>query len=165
MYALWVRGKGRLALEVGPLNSRVFGAYLRDRGWRYESLDRWRSGNPSDQRGVGFVDHEASLTDLSLFGDDRFDLFMCQHVIEEITEYEAALSEIARVLKPRGIALMEVPFDSRLAISEPQPKDHFGNVWRFGADLPEKVAQYFDRVEQLPLREATYEGTLLACVR
>jgi SAM-dependent methyltransferase len=154
---------GGRCLEAGPANPRVFGGYLRERGWEYQSCDRWRTGNPNDPRPVSFVDHEVDLCDLSTFDDSEFDLFIAQHVIEEIAEYGLALDEIARILRPGGVALLEIPFDPRRERSERQPPDHFGNVWTFGADLLEEVGRRFDEVETLPLREGRYEGALLVC--
>jgi SAM-dependent methyltransferase len=155
-------GTDRSCLEAGPLNAHVFGRYLGERGWRYTSVDRWRTGHPNDPRNASFVEHEADLTALP-FPADQFDAFMVQHVIEEIDDYEAALREIARVVKPGGYAFIEAPIDQGRAESERQPADRYGNVWRFGRDLPERVGQAFGRVEVVPLREGGYAGTLLAC--
>src|SRR3954471_4736499 len=74
------QGKGQRCLEAGPANRMVFGEYLRERGWGYLSIDRWRTGNPKDPRAVGFVDLEAELGDLSMFSIGEFDLFIAQHV-------------------------------------------------------------------------------------
>lgn len=154
---------GGSCLEAGPANRRVYGEFLRERGWTYRSLDRWRTGNPNDPRAVGFVDDEADLTDLSIFGDGEFDLFVAQHVIEEIEDYDRALDEIARVLAPGGTALLEIPFDPARERSERQPPDHFGNVWSFGADLLDALRARFTEVEALELQEGAYRGTLLVC--
>jgi len=155
-------GGGR-CLEAGPATPRVFGEFLEERGWDYESVDRWRTGNPRDPRAVSFVDREADLTDLSVFADGEFDLFIAQHVIEEIEDYERALDEIARVLKPAGTALLEIPFDPGRERSERQPPDHFGNVWNFGADLLERLRAGFGEVEARTLAEGGYSGTLFVC--
>ena len=44
-----LEGGGR-CLEAGPANPRIFGGFLRERGWEYASVDRWRTGNPHDPR-------------------------------------------------------------------------------------------------------------------
>ncbi|GAA1921553.1 hypothetical protein GCM10009797_14080 [Nocardioides hwasunensis] len=54
------------------------------------------------------VDALASLTDLPL-RDGSVDLLVCYHVLEHVPDDCAAMREIARVLSPRGIALVEVP--------------------------------------------------------
>jgi SAM-dependent methyltransferase len=157
-------GSGRRCLEAGPLNPDVFGRFLRERGWDYVSVDRWRGGNPNDPRNVGFVDIEADLTSLPL-EDHGFDLFLAQHVVEEIEDYAAALAEVKRVLRPGGLALIEVPIDVYREQTVGQEPDGFGNVWSFGADAVELFSAVFPRVEPLPLREGSYRGTLLACER
>jgi SAM-dependent methyltransferase len=156
-------GAQRVALEVGPASPRVFGGFLRERGWRYTCVDQSRRGNPNDPRAVGFIDHETDLCDLSMFADDSVHLVIVQHVIEEIPDYELAVAEIARVLASGGTALLEIPFDPRLERSERQPPNHFGNVWRFGADLPHSLEAHFSEVELVGLQEAGYFGRLLVC--
>ncbi len=54
------------------------------------------------------VDALASLTQLPL-RDGSVDLLVCYHVLEHVPDDCAAMREIARVLSPRGIALLEVP--------------------------------------------------------
>lgn len=98
-------------------------------------MDRWRRGNPLDPRDVEFVDYECDLTDLAPLRGHRFDLFIAQHVIEEIEEPERALQQIHAVLKPGGIALLDVPFDRELLVSERFDDERFGNRWRFGQDI------------------------------
>jgi SAM-dependent methyltransferase len=39
------------------------------------------------------------------FPDGRFDLALCSHVLDEVTDRDRALSELRRVLRPRGLAL------------------------------------------------------------
>ena len=114
-------GAGRHALEAGPLNRRVFGEYLRARGWRYTSIDQSHRGNPADPRDVSFVDLEVDLCALAPFADGAVQLFIAQHVIEEIVEYRRALAEIARVLRGGGTALLEIPFDPTRRESQSQP--------------------------------------------
>ena len=157
-----LEGGGR-CLEAGPANPRIFGGYLDERGWEYTSVDRWRTGNPRDPRSISFVDHELDLRDLSPFADDDFDLFIAQHVIEEIEDYGDALDEIARVLREGATALLEIPFDPDLPRSQRQAPDRFGNVWRFGADLIDELRARFASVAPLTLSEAGYTGTLLVC--
>jgi SAM-dependent methyltransferase len=163
MSALLQDGAGRGALEAGPASPRVFGDFLRERGWRYQSIDQSRHGNPNDPRAVGFIDHEADLCDLSPFAENSMHLVIVQHVIEEIVNYEAALAELARVLAPEGTALLEIPFNPALESSERHPPNHYGNVWRFGADLPSRVGAHFAEVSVVELKEAGYAGPVLVC--
>ncbi len=160
---LLAAGGGRGALEIGPLSPRVFGEFLRERGWVYTSVDQSREGNARDPRAVGFIDFEADARDLSAFADASLQLVMAQHVIEEIADYGGALAEISRVLGAGGSALLEIPFDVRRPRSVRQEADGFGNVWSFGADLPDLVRGHFQEVVVVEMAEGVYSGHLLVC--
>ena len=157
------RGDGRHAVEVGPLNPLVFGEYLRKRGWRYTSIDQSHRGNPVDPRDTGFVDLQVNLCDLAPFADGSVQLLIAQHVIEEIVEYRRAIGEIARVLHGGGVALLEIPFDPARRESISQPPAAYGNVWRFGTELPDQVREHFDEVDVLSYREGRHGGHLFIC--
>lgn len=43
------------------------------------------------------------------FEDNRFDLILCNHVLEHIDDDFKALRELNRVLKPSGVAVLQVP--------------------------------------------------------
>jgi SAM-dependent methyltransferase len=161
--ALLDRGAGRHALEVGPLSPRVFGDHLRARGWRYTSIDQSMQGNPVDPRDTSFVDVEVDLCHLTPFADESVQLVMAQHVIEEIVDFQQAFAEIARVLSADGAALLEIPFDPALPRSRSQPPAAFGNVWRFGAELPDLARQHFGEVDVLCYREGRHRGHLFIC--
>jgi len=161
--ALLEHGAGRHALEVGPLNPRVFGEYLRARGWRYTSIDQSTQGNPVDPRDTSFVDVEVDLCHLAPFADGSVALVMAQHVIEEIVDFQQAFAEIARVLSADGAALLEIPFDPALPRSQSQPPAAFGNVWRFGAELPDLAREHLAEVDVLSYREGRHRGHLFIC--
>lgn len=98
--------------------------------------------------------------------DAAFDIVVCSHVLEHVND-RAALSEIHRVLSPRGMALLMVPIvegwaasyeDS--AITEPRQREiHFGqwdHVRYYGADFRNRVLKAgFD------LQEFTSTGPLV----
>jgi SAM-dependent methyltransferase len=44
------------------------------------------------------------------FEDDSIDIIFCNHVLEHVDDDRKALSEIRRVLKPGGWAILQVPF-------------------------------------------------------
>lgn len=50
----------------------------------------------------------ASLLELP-FGDQTFDIILCNHVIEHIIDYGLAIAELMRVLKAGGVLLVGVP--------------------------------------------------------
>jgi SAM-dependent methyltransferase len=43
------------------------------------------------------------------FGDDAFDMILCNHVLEHIPDDTKALQELFRVLKPGGMGIFQVP--------------------------------------------------------
>lgn len=54
-----------------------------------------------------------SLTELPL-EDGSVDLLLCNHVLEHIPDDARAMAEIARVLSPKGRAILQVPLSTRL---------------------------------------------------
>lgn len=48
------------------------------------------------------------------FENGRFDLFIANHVLEHVADDAQALREIARVLKPGGLAVLQTPFAALL---------------------------------------------------
>ncbi|MBT7655838.1 MAG: class I SAM-dependent methyltransferase [Flavobacteriales bacterium] len=56
------------------------------------------------------ADVKADLTALP-FAEETFDLIFCNHVLEHIPEDQKALSELYRVLKKGGTAILQVPLD------------------------------------------------------
>ena len=84
-----------------------------------------------------------------------YELFIAQHVIEQLDDYAAGLDEAARVLEAGGRALLEIPFDR-----QPSPtrgsRDRHGRVWSFGQDLRESLHSV-SSVAHVPLSEGAYE--------
>jgi SAM-dependent methyltransferase len=54
------------------------------------------------------ADVRADLTALP-FADAEFDLALCSHVLEHVVDDRAAMRELCRVLRPRGVALIASP--------------------------------------------------------
>ncbi|WP_191279331.1 methyltransferase domain-containing protein [Nocardioides flavus (ex Wang et al. 2016)] len=77
------------------------------------------------------VDALASLTALPL-RDASVDLLVCYHVLEHVPDDCTAMREIARVLSPRGIALLEVPLRSGTVTEEDPSAPPEDRVRRFG---------------------------------
>lgn len=65
----------------------------------------WAAGLASER---GYPAAAASLTDLP-FRDASFDIVTAKHTLEHVRTPRQALAEVARVLKPGGVALIVVP--------------------------------------------------------
>lgn len=84
------------------------------------------------------------------FHDKVFDLVICNHVLEHVNDDKRAMSEILRVMKPGGSAILLVPLDfnrtqtyENSAIkSDKERKLHFGQYDHqrlYGLDFPDRL--------------------------
>jgi SAM-dependent methyltransferase len=76
-----------------------------------KEIERWLRGISTDYLSVDLSNcamRKMSLTDLDL-ADNSFSLIWCSHVLEHIPDDRKAMSEIFRVLKPDGLAVIAVP--------------------------------------------------------
>jgi SAM-dependent methyltransferase len=100
------------------------------------------------------IDHRKAMrkediTQLS-FANNSFDFIMCIHVLEHIPDDKKAMQELYRVLKPNGIALLDVPIDetSETTYEDWSITSHEGRTkafWQwdhvrlYGLDFPKKL--------------------------
>jgi ubiquinone/menaquinone biosynthesis C-methylase UbiE len=85
------------------------------------------------------------------FAANSFDVVLCNHVLEHVEDDIQAMREIARVLRPGGYAIMQVPFFSPVsettfedaAIKNPDEREKlFGqddHVRKYGKDYPKRI--------------------------
>lgn len=102
------------------------------------------------------ADIQADVTDLR-FADESFDFVLCVHVLEHVPEDRKAISELFRVLRPGGVALIQVPPSSLEvtredpSVTDPAERERlFGqhdHVRLCGADYRERLAEPGFRVE------------------
>ena len=86
------------------------------------------------------------------FEKNKFDVIICNHVMEHVEDDLQCMRELYRVLKPGGWAIMQVPIDySRAETFEDDsivtPEDREKHYWQkdhvrlYGKDYPERLAQ------------------------
>jgi SAM-dependent methyltransferase len=87
------------------------------------------------------------------FEANKFDVVLCNHVLEHVDNDIKAMMEIHRVLKPGGFAILQVPFFHPIqektfedaSITDPiQREKIFGqrdHVRKYGYDYPQRIAQ------------------------
>ena len=94
------------------------------------------------------VDHNVDLQQLP-FEDDTYDFVFASHVLEHVPDDQRAISEIRRILKPKGIAILPVPLvaEETVEYPEPNPNEYF-HARAPGPDYFGKYRPFFARVDQ-----------------
>lgn len=116
-------GDGTL-LDIAPSSTTT--PRLRELGGgRYLSIDI----DPGADRRI--VDLRASLTELPL-PDDSVDLMICYHVLEHVPDDDSAMAEIARVVRPGGMAIVQVPCRTGVPTDEDPSAGPEERIRRFG---------------------------------
>ncbi len=81
------------------------------------------------------------------FSDQSFDIIFCNHVIEHVEDDDAAISEMARVLRGGGIAVITIPGDWNQKETYYFPDlRHNGHYRHYGLDIVEKLEKHFSSV-------------------
>jgi len=93
------------------------------------------------------VDYQVDICSMP-FENESFDVIFASHVLEHVIDDDTALSEVMRVLKPNGIAILPVPVVSPVTIEYNSPNQYeFGHVRAIGIDYFEKYKKLFSKVE------------------
>lgn len=123
-------------LHVAP--EAFFRAYFSKKFGQYETADLSMKG----------VDHNVDLQQLT-FKDNSYDFVFASHVLEHIPDDEKAISEIRRILRPGGIAILPVPIVAETTVEYPEPNPHETyHVRAPGTDYFERYERHFSRVEK-----------------
>jgi SAM-dependent methyltransferase len=84
------------------------------------------------------------------FDDESFDAILCNHVLEHVPDDHKAMSELHRVLRTGGWAILQVPINSKLdrtiedpAVTNPNERmklyGQHDHVRRYGRDFEERL--------------------------
>jgi SAM-dependent methyltransferase len=102
-------------------------------------------------KGYEYPDYTIDLDILKMpFEDNKFDLLICNHVLEHIPDDMAAMKEIQRVLKKGGIAVLQVPLayglettaENPAVVSEAEREEKYGqydHVRLYGLDYSKRL--------------------------
>jgi ubiquinone/menaquinone biosynthesis C-methylase UbiE len=105
--------KGRLVLDLAcgeGYNARILarkGAKVVGVDFSAKLVQLARMEEAKKKLGIDY--HFADATDLSRFASNSFDLVTCFMALQDIRNYERAVSEVARVLKNRGRFVFSIP--------------------------------------------------------
>ena len=95
------------------------------------------------------VDYQVDIQ-LLPFPDEQFDFVFASHVLEHIPDDGKALSEIHRILKPNGIAILPVPIicEHTIEYDEPDPSQDY-HVRAPGLDYYERYKKFFSSIKMV----------------
>lgn len=108
-------------LDVAP--DRLLSTHvLKQKFINYRSVDKFMDG----------VDDKADITNLDIYEDNTFDIILCSHVLEHVSDDRKAISELYRVMKKGGFGLFMVPIMLTLEQDlEKQEYDSNELRWRY----------------------------------
>ncbi len=109
------------------------------------------------------VDFHADITNL-LVADSSYDLIVCSHVLEHVPDDAKAISEMFRILRQGGNALIQVPLnnsseqtDEDPSITDPSERarrfGQFDHVRLYGNDIIERLKAPGFKVEAVRLMQ------------
>ncbi|MBQ2666514.1 class I SAM-dependent methyltransferase [Methanobrevibacter sp.] len=92
------------------------------------------------------------------YEDDFFDLIYCSHVLEHVVDDKKAISELKRVLKPSGTALILVPING---IAFELPYDETKTLENPQYNTPELREKYYGQDDHLRLYGRDFKDRLI----
>lgn len=154
---------GMKLLHVAP-EPCLFDVFSKQLGEGYTAADKFEDVYSYPQGTV-----EMDITSIPL-KDETQDMVICIHVLEHIQDDKKAISEIYRVLKKGGTAILQVPYDAERTATYEDPsmtsqeerRKHFGqfdHVRIYGTDYidrftaPGFVVEYKDFVKHISKQE------------
>jgi Methyltransferase domain len=134
-------------------------------------MQRWLQPLSSDYHTADLsqphVMHKVDITAMP-FEDASFDTVWCSHVLEHVPDDRKAMREIARVLRPGGLAVIQVPLWGAVTREEPlssaseriQKYFQEDHVRRYGSDIHERLIETGLDVQVLRLDEVDLDVVL-----
>ncbi|MCL2062950.1 MAG: class I SAM-dependent methyltransferase [Candidatus Cloacimonetes bacterium] len=101
------------------------------------------------------------------YPDESFDIVLCNHVLEHVLDDIKAMSELFRILRKNGLAIITVPlfpeaktFEDKTIVSEEDRLKFFGSkshVRRYGQDICERLQSVGFEVKIFNFKDITSE--------
>lgn len=141
-----IKGQKKIKiLHIAPERG-VMAMLSQIKGLEYIGADKFTEGYNYPE---GVVD--VDITNIP-YEDNSFDLVICNHVLEHIPDDKKAMAELYRVLKPKGKALLQVPFSTELdttledfTVTDPKDRERvfgqFDHVRLYGADYHKRLEE------------------------
>lgn len=146
--------------------------HIAPEAWMKELFQRTKTidytGGVKDAADMGYyydrMTREMDITNLEM-KDNLYDVVICNHVLEHIPDDIQAMSEIFRVLKPGGWAILQVPiskvldntYEDKVVISKKGRERHFGqfdHVRIYGMDYLQRLESVgFDTETSHPVKD------------
>jgi SAM-dependent methyltransferase len=153
---LWLWLERELRAEIGNGRLRIL-HFAPEPG-----IARRLSALPDVEYLSGDLDPSVGMRQLDIcdlpFDAASWDLIVCNHVLTYVADDRRALTELARVLAPRGLLVMQNPVDET-ADAKYDAADAYG-LRRYGRDLPALVREAGFRVTVHRYREQLEQATL-----
>ena len=103
--------------------------------------------------------HKVDITKID-FNDEKFDVILCNHVLEHIIDDHKAMKELYRVLRKDGWGILQVPIDFNRSktyedATKTTPEERYAafgqmdHVRWYGQDYPDKLREAGFRVDDI----------------
>jgi SAM-dependent methyltransferase len=111
LYALYIQGNLAKVATGGAIEILDFAPSASFSRFMKRTLGRseFRASYQTADLSLDGVDVHVDITDMAIYGDNRFDFFICSHILEHVSDDRQALGELYRILRPRGRGILMVP--------------------------------------------------------
>lgn len=116
------------------------------------------------------ADLDSPIADISMdihdipFEENTFDVVFCNHVLEHVNDDQQCMRELCRVLKPGGLAIMQVPWipEQEQTVEDPSitdPKERerlfgqYDHVRKYGKDYSDRLERAGFKVKRVDMNK------------
>ncbi|NVK04331.1 MAG: methyltransferase domain-containing protein [Flavobacteriia bacterium] len=116
------------------------------------------------------ADLDSPIADISMdihdipFEENTFDVVFCNHVLEHVDDDQQCMRELCRILKPGGLAIMQVPWipEQEMTVEDPSIKDpkererlfgQYDHVRKYGKDYSDRLEKAGFKVTRVDMNQ------------